>query len=344
MGAGGEGLRRQRGLRPVRRRPLLLAPALSAGLLTAAGRAALAQDLAWPDRPLRFVISAQVGGVSDIFLRILENRLRERLGQGLYIEPRPGGGGMIAAEAVIRAADNHSFTVNHIASHAISMAVYRNRGAFDPQRELPGVCRLARLPNVLIVHPDKPIRSVAELVAYIRANPREANFSSASPGTSSHLSGLLFAERVGVEVTHVPYRGTAPSMQAVLNGQVLFNIDNAPASRAQVLAGALRAIGVSTAERATTMPEIPTLQEQGVKDFDVSSWYGIAAPAATPRPIVDRLAAVLLEAMADPAIAQRFREVGAEPWPLGTEEYRAFMREEAARWAKVAQAAGATVD
>ena len=321
-----------------RRRLLAAMPALLAA------PALRAQPPAWPDRPLRFVISAQVGGVSDIFIRILGNRIRERLGQGLYIDPRPGAGGMIAAEAAIRAGDNHSFTVNHIASHAISLAVYRNRGAFDPNRELPGVCRLTRLPNVLIVKADRPIRTVADLVAHVRANPREANFSSAGSGTSSHLSGLLFAQRLGLEVTHVPYRGTAPSMQAVLNGQVLFNIDNAPVSRALVLQGQLRAIGVSTAERASTLPEVPTLQEQGVPDFDVSSWYGIAAPAATPRAITDRLAAVLLEAMADPDIARRFREVGAEPWPLGTDEYRTFIQAEVRRWAAVAQAAGATAD
>lgn len=298
----------------------------------------------WPEKPLRFVISAQVGGVSDIFVRILENRIREQLGQGLYIDPRPGAGGMIAAEAAIRAADNHSFTVNHIASHAISPAVYRNRGGFDPNRDLPGVCRLTRLPNVLIVQAAKPIHSVADLVAYIKANPREANFSSASSGTSSHLSGLLFGERMGVELTHIPYRGTAPSMQAVLNGQVLFNIDNAPVSRALVQQGALRALGVSTAERVPTMPELPTLQEQGVADFDVSSWYGIAAPAATPRAVTDRLSAVLLDAMADPGIVQRFRDVGAEPWPLPTDAYCAFIAGEVRRWGAVAQAAGATID
>jgi tripartite-type tricarboxylate transporter receptor subunit TctC len=240
------------------RRVLLRAAILPGALYALSARA---QPAAWPEKPLRFIITAQVGGVSDIFVRIMENRLRERLGQGLYIDPRPGGGGMIAAEAAIRAADNHSFTVNHIASHAISVAVFRNRGPFDPHRDLPGVCRFARLPNVLIVKADKPIHTVADLVAYIRANPREANFSAAGPGTSSQLSGLLFGQRMGVEVTHVPYRGTAPSMQAVLNGQVLFNIDNAPVSRALVQQGQLRAIGVSTAERATTMPEIPTLQE-----------------------------------------------------------------------------------
>ena len=298
----------------------------------------------WPDRPLRFIVSAQVGGVSDIMVRILEARLRERLGQPLYVEPRPGGGGMIAAEAAIRANDRHSFTVNHIASHGIGPSLYRNRGGFDPLRDLPGVCRFALMPNVLIVRGDSGIHSIPELVAFIRANPRKANFSSAGSGTSSQLSGILFGQIMGVEVTHVPYRGTAPSMAAVLNGEVLFNIDNAPVSRPHVLSGGLRALGVSTARRAATLPDLPTLAEQGVTGFDVASWYGIAAPAATPRAIVDRLAAAVLEAVADPGVIARLAEMGAEPWPLGTEEYRAFIRAEVARWAPVVAASGATVD
>lgn len=325
------------------RRALLGAAAAAAGGLPAMPRDARAQG-GWPDRPIRFVIGGAAGGVSDIFLRMMEGRLRDRLGQPLVIDPRPGAGGMLGAEVVARGApDGYSFYVNHIASHGIGPSLYR-RLSFDPLRDLPGVARIAFLPNVLIVKGDGPVRDFAGFAAFVRANPTRATFASAGSGTSSHLSGVLLGQRLGAEVTHVPYRGTAPSMQAVLNGQVLFNIDNAPVSRNLVLSGQLRAIGVSTAERASTMPELPTLQEQGVPDFDVSSWYGFAAPAATPRPIVDRLAAVVLEAMAEPGIAARFREVGAEPWPLGTEGYRAFMREEAARWAKVAEAAGATVD
>ncbi|MDN3566160.1 tripartite tricarboxylate transporter substrate binding protein [Paeniroseomonas aquatica] len=315
--------------------------ALGAGLaLPAATRA----QPAWPDRPLRFIVSAQVGGVSDILVRILENRFRERLGQSLYVDPRPGGGGLVAAEAAIRANDRHSFTVNHIASHGIGPSLYRNRGGFDPLRDMPGVVRFAAMPNVLIVRSELPIHSVADLIGHIRANPAKANFSSASAGTSSHLGGILFGQIMGVEVTHVPYRGTAPSLSAVLNGEVLFNIDNAPTSRPHVLAGSLRAIAVSTARRATTMPELPTMQEQGVTGFDVASWYGLAAPAATPRPIVDRMAAVVLEAVADPAVIGRFAEIGAEPWPLDTDDYNAFMRAEVARWAPVVQASGASVD
>ena len=316
------------------RRALLALPALAAP--------ARAQ-VPWPDRPLRFIVSAQVGGVSDILVRIFESRLRERLGQPLYVDPRPGAGGQIAADAAMRANDAHSFTVNHIASHGIGPSLYRNR-AYDPLRDMPGVCRVCAMPNVLIVRSELPIRSVADLVAHIRANPGKANFSSAGSGTSSHLSGILFGQIMGVELTHVPYRGTAPSMLAVLNGEVLFNIDNAPTSRPHVQSGALRAIGVSTARRAAAMPDLPTLVEQGVAGFDVASWYGFAAPAATPAPVVAKLASVLLEAVADPGIVARLAEIGAEPWPLDTAGYNAFMRAEVARWAPVVQASGATVD
>jgi tripartite-type tricarboxylate transporter receptor subunit TctC len=322
-----------------RRRALLGAAAASC----IAARAH-AQPAGWPDRPLRFIIGAAAGGVSDIFLRMMEGRLREKLGQPLVIEPRPGGGGMVGAEATARAApDGYTFFVNHIASHGIGPALHKRAG-FDPLRDLPGVARLAILPNVLIVKGDGPVRDIAGLAAALRANPRAATFASAGSGTSSHLSGVLLGQRLGAEVTHVPYRGTAPSMAAVMNGEVLFAIDNAPASRQQVLAGMLRALGVSTAKRAETMPEIPTLAEQGVEGFDVSSWYGIAAPAGVARPIVERLSGELVAALEDPAIAARLRDYGAEPAPLGTEAYAAFMAAEAAKWAPVVRAAGLGVD
>ena len=205
------------------------------------------------------------------------------------------------------------------------------------------MARIAFLPNVLIVKGDGPVRSLAELVAYIRAHPGRANFASAGSGTSSHLSGVMFGARIGAEVTHVPYHGTAPSMAAVLNGEVLFAIDNAPASRQQVLAGMLSALGVSTGERSSMMPEIPTLQEQGVAEFDVASWYGIAAPAGTPRPVVERLAAEFVAAVGDPAIVKRFRDFGAEPAPLGPAAFDAFMAAEVAKWAPIVRAAGVTV-
>lgn len=299
---------------------------------------------AWPEKPIRFILGGAAGGVSDIFVRMMENRLRETLGQPLILEPRPGAGGMVGAEVTARSTpDGYTYYVNHIASHGIGPTLYR-RLAFDPLKDLPGVARIAAMPNVLIVKGDGPIRSVQELVAFCKANPARANFSSAGSGTSSHLSGLLFGMRMGIEVTHVPYRGTAPSMAAVLNGEVLFNIDNAPVSRQQVLAGMLRALGVSTAQRVATMPELAPLQDQGVPDFDVASWYGIAMPAAVPRAIRDRLGAEIVAALNDPGIAQRLRDYGAEPWPLGPDAYDAFMRAEVATWAPVVRASGAQVD
>ncbi|MCO6414915.1 tripartite tricarboxylate transporter substrate binding protein [Siccirubricoccus sp. KC 17139] len=323
-----------------RRAALRCALTLSALALPGLARA----QAGWPERPLRFVIGGSAGGVSDILVRILEGRLREKLGQPLVLDPRPGAGGMVGAENVARSpGDGYNFYINHIASHGIGPTLYK-RLSFDPLKDLPGVARLAAMPNVLIVKGDSPHRSVKELVAYIRANPEKATFSSAGTGTSSHLSGVLFGLRIGVETTHVPYRGTAPSMSAVMNGEVLFAIDNAPASRQQVLAGMLRALAVSTAQRAATMPELPSLQEEGVPDFDVASWYGITAPAATPRPIIERMGAELVSALKDPGFAQRYREFGAEPLPLGPAEYDAFMRAEVAKWAPVVRASGASVE
>ncbi|MBL6455437.1 tripartite tricarboxylate transporter substrate binding protein [Belnapia sp. T6] len=298
----------------------------------------------WPERPLRFIIGAAAGGVSDIFLRLMENRLRERLGQPLVIDPRPGAGGMLGAEVAARSApDGYTFFVNHIASHGIGPTLYK-RLSFDPLKDLPGVCRLAQMPNVLIVKGDSPHRDLASLLAFMRANPGAATFASAGTGTSSHLSGVLFGLRTGIETTHVPYRGTAPSMAAVMNGEVLFAIDNAPASRQQVLGGLLRALAVSTAARASTMPDLPSLQESGIADFDVASWYGIAAPAGVPRPILDRLGGEILAALADPGIAARIREFGAEPAPLPAAAYDEYMRQQVAAWAPVVKASGASVD
>ncbi|MDB5374373.1 MAG: Tripartite-type tricarboxylate transporter, receptor component TctC [Belnapia sp.] len=314
----------------------------TAGLLALPGLAQAQGN--WPERPIRYVIGAAAGGVSDIFLRIMEARLREQLGQPLVIDPRPGAGGMVGAEQAARSPpDGYSFFVNHIASHGIGPSLYK-RLAFDPLKDLPGVCRLARMPNVLIVKGDSPLRDVAALIAFMKANPERATFASAGTGTSSHLSGVLLGLRTGIDTTHVPYRGTAPSMAAVMNGEVLFAIDNAPASRQQVLGGLLRALAVSTAERAPTMPELPSLQESGVADFDVASWYGIAAPAGVPRAITERLGATILAALADPGIAQRIRDFGAEPAPLPAAEFDAFMRQQVAAWAPVVRASGASVD
>ncbi|MBD0273967.1 MAG: hypothetical protein ICV73_18825 [Acetobacteraceae bacterium] len=279
--------------------------------------------------------------MSDTFLRMMEGRLRDRLGQPLVIEPRLGGGGNggHGGDGARGAGRVHPPRQPH-RPRGTGPALHK-RAALDPLRGLPGVAPLAILPNVLVVKGDGPARDFA---AFARANPARATFASAGSGTFPHLSGVLLGQRLGVEVTHVPYRGTAPSMAAVMNGEVLFAIGNAPASRQQELAGASRALGVSTSKREETMPEIPTLMEEGVADFDVSSWYGIAAPAGVARLVVERLLSEFVAALDDPAIAARLRDYGAESAPLGAAAYAAFMAAEAAKSAPVVQAAGLGVD
>ncbi|MBS7811985.1 Bug family tripartite tricarboxylate transporter substrate binding protein [Roseococcus pinisoli] len=314
--------------------------------LSACTLPALAQSAVnWPDKPWRVLVGGAPGGASDIFMRILEPYLRENLGpHGFWLDNRPGAGGMLAAEICAQApADGYNFLVNHIASNGIGPHLHR-RPNFEPNRDLTGVARIAAMPNTLIVLPSRGFRNVADLVAYARANPRSATFGSAGVGTSSHLSGVLFGQRAGVEVTHVPYRGTAPNMQAVLAGEILFAIDNAPASAQQVRAGMLTALAVSSAQRWSQFPDVPTIQESGVPDFDVASWYGLAAPSATPRPIVEKLGAAILSALADPATVARLREFGADPWPAGPADYQAFMIAEERKWGPIVRAAGVTIN
>ena len=315
-----------------------------------ARRAALAATLpcvalsqpAWPDRPWRLLVGGAAGGASDILMRSLEPSLRESLAHSFWLDNRPGAGGMLAAEICAAApADGYHFLVNHIASNGIGPHLHRRPGGFEPNRDLTGVARIASLPNCLITQPSRGLRTVADLVAFMRANPRAATFGSAGVGTSSHLGGVMFGQRIGVELTHVPYRGTAPNMLAVLNGEVLFAIDNAPASAQQVRAGLLTALAVSPARRWSQFPDVPTMQEAGIPDFDVASWYGLAAPAAAPRRIIERLASAVLRALADPGVAARLRDFGAEPWPAGPAEYQAFMIAEEAKWGPVVRAAGA---
>lgn len=320
---------------------------LAAGAGLASAGQALAQPnpaANWPDKPWRVLVGGAAGGASDIFMRILEPSLRESLAHGFWLDNRPGAGGMLAAEIAAQApADGYNFFINHIASNGIGPHLHRRAG-FEPNRDLTGVARIASMPNCLITLPARGFRSVADLVAFLRANPRAGTFGSAGVGTSSHLSGVMFGSRIGVELTHVPYRGTAPNMQAVLSGEILFAIDNAPASRQQVRAGTLTALAVSSATRWSQLPDLPTMQEAGIPDFDVSSWYGLVAPTATARPIVEKLSAAVLRALADPAVIQRLREFGADPWPLGPADYNAFMRAEEAKWGPIVRAANVTAN
>ena len=303
----------------------------------------LAQDK-WPSRPLRIVSGGSPGGGSDMFVRVLETRLRERLGQTLYIDNRPGAVGMLAAGLVSSAPpDGYTYYVSNVATNAIGLALYA-KPTFNPSNELPGVARISTLTNAVAVRADSSIESIGALVAYMRAHPEKAFYGSAGVGTSSHLGGHMFAQRVGISGQHVPYKGTAANLAALLAGEVLFSMDNLPLYVQQVKAGKLRLLAVTEARRTPIFPDIPTIQEAaGIGKFDIFSWYGLSASTGTPVAILERLGGEIVSALKDPGIIAAVRDLGAEPAPLGPAEYQAFIQDEIHKWAPVVKSSGASV-
>ena len=311
-----------------RRNVLISSVALGASALT---RTSFAQDI-WP------------GGGSDIFVRVLEPRLKEKLGQSLFIENHPGAGGMTAA-AVANSArpDGYTFFISNVATNGIGVSLYR-KPTFDPKKDLPPVGRIATFSNALAIRADKGINSVADLTAYLRANPKAGFFGSAGSGTSSHLSSLLYGQRIGVELTHVPYKGPAANLNGLLGGDVLFSIDNLPLYTQHVKAGTLKLLAVTKAIRSPSNPDVPTMQESGIRDFDITSWYGISAATGTPQAIVDRMGQEIVSALADPDVVAKIRAIGADPAPLGPQAYAAFIQSEIQKWAPLVKASNAMVD
>lgn len=310
---------------------------------SALAKGAFAQDV-WPSKPIRFISAGSPGGGSDIFVRVLETRLKDKLGQNLFIENRPGAGGMTAA-AVANSAkpDGYTFFISNVATNGIGVSLYR-KPTFDPKTDLPPVARIATFSNALAIRSDKGINSVADLVAYLHTNPKAGFFGSAGSGTSSHLSALLFGQRIGVELTHVPYKGTAANLNALLGGEVLFSMDNLPLYTQHVKAGTLKLLAVTRNVRSLSNPDVPTMQEAGIKDFDISSWYGISAATGTPQAIVDRMGQEIVSGLADPDVVAKIRAIGADPAPLGPQAYAAFINSEIQKWAPLVKSSGAIVD
>jgi len=304
---------------------------------------ALAQD-AWPSKPMRVVSPGSPGGGSDIFVRIIEPRIRERLGQGLFIENHPGAGGMTgAAVANTAKPDGYTFFVSNAATNGIGVSLYR-KPTFDWRTGLPAVARIATMSNAVVVRADRGINTVADLVAYLKANPKKAFFGSAGSGTSSHLGALLLGQRIGVELTHVPYKGTAANLTALLGGEVLFCMDNLPLYTQHVKAGTLKLLAVTRATRSPIAPDVPTLQEAGIPDFDIFSWYGLSAATGTPQAIINRMGQEIVATLSEPAIIARINEIGAEPGGLGPQAYAAFIQSEVQKWGALVRSSGASVD
>lgn len=323
--------------KPTPRRPILLAAALGAAALPRAGAAQ--QD--YPTRPIRLVIPNPPGGTSDLLGRAIANHLAERLDQTVVPDNRSGAGGIIPAEFVARAApDGYTLLIGNIGPNAINKSLYQ-RLPYDPAADFTPITLAVRVPNVLVLHPSVPARSVRELIEIARARPGELTFASSGSGQSPHLSGEWFASAAGVRMTHVPYRGAAPSMQDLLAGNVNMIFENITNALPHIRAGALRALAVTSARRSSALPELPTIAEAaGLEGYDVSSWFGMFGPAGMPRPVVDRLSTEIRAYLALPATRETLSRLGAEVAGGTPEEFAAFVRAEIAKWAAVIERAG----
>jgi len=284
------------------------------------------------------------GGSTDILSRALAQKLSEGLAQPVLIDNRPGAGGSIGSEAAAKAApDGYTLVMGQLGPLAVSPAIYKNL-PYDPVKSFAPVSLMAMVPSVLVVNPQVPAASAGELIAYVRANPGKLTYGSAGSGSTSHLTTEYFKLATGTDILHVPYKGVGPMLTDLISGQLSMGINGAPAVMPHVNSGRLRALAVAGAKRTELMAEVPTMKEAGVEGVEVPLWFGLLAPAATPREIVHALAAAVAKAANSPDTQRRLLEQGAEPVGNTPEEFDKQLREQLARWAEVVKTSGARAD
>jgi tripartite-type tricarboxylate transporter receptor subunit TctC len=319
----------------------LLALALSAAFACAAR----AQE-SYPSKPVRIMVSFAAGGPTDQVARIMSAKLTDLLGQTFLVENKTGAGGNIGADVVAKASpDGYTLLMATVSTHAINPGLYQNM-PYDPIKDFAPVGQVGVTPCVLAVNPSVPVTDVKGLIALLKANPGKYSYGSSGMGSILHLCGEQFKTAAGgLEMVHVPYRGSAPMMADLVGGQIAIAFDALPTVLPQVQGGRIRAIGGGMATRARAMPDLPTLQEQGVSGFECYTWNAILAPAKTPAPIVALLSDAINKALADPVILKRLQDAGVDPTPDGSPEKLAeFIKSELAKWAPIIKASGAHVD
>lgn len=320
-----------------------LASGLGAAALAAAfPHAAEAQD--YPDKPVRVILGWPAEGTPDVVTRIVTEEMGNLLGQRFVVDNRPGASSNIAAAAAARApADGYTLFVATVATQGIAPALFRNL-QFDPRVDFEPVARWATLPAMLVVKADSPFRILADLLEAARREPGQIPFGTPGNGTSLHLSGQLLQMRTGVRLEHVPYRGGAPALNDVVAGRLPVSINNLPEIVGQLRAGAIRGLAVTTQARAPFFPDVPTMEEAGVPDFETGSWVGLVAPRGTPSAVVGVLARASERALANPAVAARLAEAGTTPAPMAPAEFGSFVEAELAKWAPIVRATDMQVD
>ncbi len=298
----------------------------------------------WPTRTIRFVVPFPPGGSTDVLSRVIAERLGAELGQTVIIENRAGAAGNVGVDAVAKARpDGYTIGISTIGPLATHVSLYRTL-PFNPATDFTLLADLYEITNVFVVNPSAPIRTVADFIAAAKAQPGRMTFGTPGNGTTGHLSTEYFARRAGIELTHVPYRTGAIAVQDLIAGRIDMMFDNLPTIIGQIQGEQIRPIGVSTAERWPGLPQVPTMIEQGIADFDVTSWSGLIGPKDLPQPIAERITAAMLKIGADPAFQARFVEMGARATVGPPEQLRRRVATEVPRWAEVVRASGARID
>jgi tripartite-type tricarboxylate transporter receptor subunit TctC len=320
---------------------ILLAAALVAGVGLQAAPAA-AQD--YPNRPITLVVPFPPGGSTTIVARIVADKMSEALGQSMVIDNRGGAGGTIGSRAVSKSEpDGYTILLGYSGTLAIGPSLYGNVG-YDPRKDFEPIGRIGTAPNTLVVHPSFPVHSVAELIAYAKANPGKVNYGSAGIGTVSHVCGEYFANVAGIKLTHIPYKGTGPAIIDLLGGHIPMAFAPVPATHENTQSGKLRMLAVTSAVRSSLLPDVPTIAEAALPGFEAVLRYGLVAPPGTPRAIIERLNAALNAALASEEVRARLAIDGAEPLPGTPADYGADIDREETQWSKVVKASGAKAE
>jgi tripartite-type tricarboxylate transporter receptor subunit TctC len=315
---------------------------LTAGAVALPAVSSVVGAQAYPTRPVRVIVGFASGQAIDIAMRIITQRLSERLGQQFIIENRPGGGGNIATEAVVRAPPD-GYTLLAIGSNNMINPTLYQKLSYDFSHDIAPLASVYRVPQVMVVNPSFPAKTVPEFMAYTRARPGEISFASAGNGSVAHVTGELFKIMTGVNMLHVPYRGAPPALTDLIAGQVHVMFDNLPSSIEHIRAGMLRPLAVTATTRLPVLPDVPPLGEF-VPGFETSAWAGIGAPKNTPAEIIDQLNREINAALADPKIKERFAELGGEVLPMSPSEYARRLADETDKWARVIRFSGAKAD
>jgi tripartite-type tricarboxylate transporter receptor subunit TctC len=312
-------------------------------LLSAATLASGAWAQAWPSKPVRVVVAFTAGGTTDILARGVSQQLSDKLKQSFVVDNKPGAGGNVGTEMVVRAApDGYTLIVNSVGPIAVNPTLYPKL-AYNPLTELVPIVQIADVPNVLVVHPALPVKTFEEFVAYAKANPGKLNYASTGIGTSAHLSAFVLGKRAGIDATHVPYKG-ADALRDLLAGRVQFMFATIPSVIQHIQSGALRAIAVTSVKRSRALPEVPTVAESGFPGFEAGSWFGFFGPKGIPSEVVATLNRAVNEIIAAPAMEAQLIKEGADPAGGTPQQFAQFVQREYEKWKTVVRDSGATAE